>query len=58
MEINFEGLEMLKPNISIDRARSLDEKNWFISHCTKNEVFRVSSAVSRVIRMSKMAHFL
>ena len=30
MEFNFEGLEMLKWNISTDRAQIVDEKNGFI----------------------------
>ena len=51
-ELNYEGLEMQKWNISTDRVRRVDDKNWFISL-----VFMLIPIVM-VIKMSKMAQFL
>ena len=52
MELNFEGLEMQKWNISTDKAQRVDEKNGVI--CL---VIMFTPGVM-VIKMSKMAHFL
>ena len=51
-KLNFEGLEMQKRNVPMDRAQRADENNGFI--CL------VVMVISRVmiIKMSRMAKFL
>ena len=51
MELNFEGFEMQKRNISMQKAQAVDEKNEVI--CL---VMKFTPRVM-VIEMSKMAHF-
>ena len=51
MELNFEGFEMQKRNISMHKAQAVDEKNEVI--CL---VMKFTPRVM-VIEMSKMAHF-
>ena len=51
-DLDFEGLEMQKRNIAIDRAQTIDEKNGVI--CL---VVMYTPRVM-VIKMSKMTHFL
>ena len=52
MKLNFEGLQMQKLNIPIDRVQKVRKENGFI--CL---VIMFTPAVT-VIKMSKMAHFL
>ena len=52
MKLNFEGLQMQKLNIPIDRVQKVRKENGFI--CL---VIMFTPAVT-VIKVSKMAHFL
>ena len=52
MEVKFEGLEMQKWNIPMDRAQKVDEKNGVICR-----VIIITPSLL-VVEMSKMANFL
>ena len=49
---NFKGLEMQKLNIPADKRQRVDEKNGIIF------LVLMLTPGARVIKMSKMAHFL
>ena len=52
MELNFEGLEMQKWNIPMDRSQRIEEKNGVIC------LVIVFTPRFMVINMSQIAHFL
>ena len=52
MELNFEGLQMLKWNIPTDRAQRVDGKNGVIC------LVIIFTPQVMVIKMPKMAYFL
>ena len=52
MELDFESFEMQKWKIPTDSAQRVHEKNVFIC------LFVMFTPRARIIKMSKMAHFL
>ena len=52
MELNFEGLQMQKRNITTDRAQRIDEKNGITC------LVIMFARRGMVIKMLKMAHSL